>query len=114
MRNRDLEVARTALRLGRRYDAVVASDVAMLLSVASSLQRLNVIACQRELTEEERSRRETLRKQAYDIAVGYMGAQSVFHQSDPRGYPMYLIFAGDIPTGQSVEEHYFNGVPIAG
>lgn len=114
MRERDLDVARVALELGRRNPSIVSIDVAMLLSVATSLHRLSMIACERELTDKEWQRSKRLRRQAHDIAVGMWGAQTVFLQSDPRGCPLYVIFHGDIPEGGDVEDHYHKGVAIPG
>ena len=112
MRARDFQVAAVALELAGRNNAVVSPDVAMLLSVSTSLHRLREAACLRELTPRERVRIKRLEKTAHEIAVGLWGAQTVFHQPDPRGCPMYVIFPGDVPAGEPVEDHYHSGVAI--
>lgn len=112
MRARDFHVASVALELAGRNNCIVSPDVAMLLSVSTALHRLSEAACMRELTARDLARRKRLLKTAHDIGVGMWGAQTVFHQRDPRGWPLYVIFPGDIPDGGSVEDHYHNGVAI--
>ena len=37
---------------------------------------------------------------------------TIFHQSDCRGCPLYLIRPGDVPEGKDVGAYYTNGIAV--
>ena len=36
----------------------------------------------------------------------------VYRQGDPTGWPLYIVFPGDVPRGQGVESYYEQGIAV--
>lgn len=93
-------------------------NVPRLQSISKSLSRLAEANCNGlwEYAEEgQKPSRQELREnrllaEAKKLAEG-IGA-TLYHQSDPRGAAIYLIFPCDIPEGSTIDAHYSNGVAI--
>ena len=64
-------------------------DALALQSISRRLHRLDEAFCMRELSDREWRRRNKLKRQAEEIANKY--GLSAYHQSDPRGWTLYLI-----------------------
>lgn len=84
--------------------------ISELCSVSKSLHRLQETECNYGLTSRQESRGGSL-----EIIAGYLakrlGAEA-YIQSDPRGWPVYLLFPGDLQEGQSADSCYTNGVAV--
>lgn len=110
-----LEEATIALRLcegaARSGKRLSLGDLLKILRDARSIGRLDEAACNRELTARENRRLDRLYGDLVKRAREF-GADDVFHQSDPRGAPIWILFAGDVPAGGAVRQHYTNGVAI--
>lgn len=80
--------------IGKRTLREAAQDAAEVCRLATSLSRLNEIACNSGLTERRERRKQNLQTR---IKAVLEGAGLVFNHfnSDPRGYAMYL----DLPDG---------------
>lgn len=70
---------------------LVAMDAAKLKSMARAVGRLDEAQCNRDLTEREEMRRTKLLQAIRALAAEY-GITKVDHNSDPRGYAVYLHF----------------------
>ena len=94
-------------KAGSKYELLAALR---LNEVACSLHRLDESACNYELTPRQASRRTNLAREAVKI-IKAMGA-TAYIQSDPRGWPIYAMFKGDVPKGLDVDSCYPNGVGV--
>ncbi len=36
----------------------------------------------------------------------------VYHRSDPVGWPLYVVFPGDVPPGAGTEANYEQGIAV--
>ena len=70
-------------------------DALALQSISRCLHRLDEAYCMRELSDREWKRRNKLEKQAEEIANKY--GLRAYHQSDPRGWSLYLIKPDMLP-----------------
>ena len=113
------EIARLAEILTRKSaaagrDVNVSPVLSRLLTIERSLQRMGERRCNEPMSEEEEARlskrEERLEVDAAQLA-GSLGA-SFYHQSDPRGCQVYLLFPGDLRDGQKAESYYTNGVAV--
>jgi len=85
-------------------------QIAELIRLARSLHRLSEHDCNRGLTDAEQKREARLMTRV-DVIAAEIGA-TAYHQGDPRGASVWLIFPGDVPTGADVRAHYTNGIAI--
>lgn len=74
-----------------RTPSMLALDAAKLKSMARAVGRLDEAQCNRDLTEREETRRAKLLEAIRALAAEY-GITRVEHNSDPRGYAVYLHF----------------------
>jgi hypothetical protein len=79
---------------GKRMPREAAHDAAELCSLATSLNRLNEIACNSGLTERQERRKQNLQTRIMAVLEG-AGLVLNHFNSDPRGYAVYL----DLPDG---------------
>lgn len=73
------------------YPSRIAHDAARLKSMARAIGRLDEAQCNRDLTKREEMRRAKLLEAVRTLAKEY-GIARVEHNSDPRGYAVYLHF----------------------
>ncbi len=74
------------------------------------MHRLDEYHCNYEENDSTRRAEASALKKA-EVYARILGAE-VFHQGDPRGWPLYLIFKGDLQAGQDVHAVY-NQVGVA-
>lgn len=84
------------MEFARLFPKASVRDAEALLRCASGLQRLNEIACQRNLTPHEIISRDDLLIKVGDISAA-LGAK-MRYSNDPRGCPVVLT----APDGRSV------------
>lgn len=94
----------------RRCPSVDVADALLLIPVGRQLHRLYENACNYGLTERQEAREASLRRKADEIAEGF-GAR-IYHQTDPRGWSLYVLFPNDVPEGKSDESCYTYGVGV--
>jgi hypothetical protein len=93
--------------IGKRTPRDAAQDAAELCRLASSLNRLNEIACNLGLTERQERRKKNL--QTRIKAVLERAGLVLYHfNNDPRGYAVYL----DLPDG-SVSDWSFSATFVS-
>jgi hypothetical protein len=80
--------------IGKRTPRDAAQDAAELCRLATSLNRLNEIACNSGLTERQERRKQNLQTQIKAV-LERAGLVLNHFNSDPRGYAVYL----DLPDG---------------
>lgn len=93
------------------YAGVYAGD---LFKIAKALHALDEHDCNHGLTPSQETREAKLEAQAQEIA-GQLGKGVIaYRQGDPRGWPLYIIFPGDIPKREGMAAHncYSNGVGV--
>ena len=87
-----------------------ARDAGKLQSIARQLHRLDELACNKgELAPNGELRLLRLENSATMVVQRY-GLQ-VYHQTDPRGWPLYL-FDPTMLNGHNIEEVYLQGLAI--
>jgi len=69
--------------------AIDSQDAMRLQQIARSLHKLDEASCNYGLTPRQEKRHANLEKEAQQIAQGY--GFNAFHQSDPRGWSLYLL-----------------------
>jgi hypothetical protein len=82
--------------LGKRTPRQSADDAQELTSLANSLSRLNELACNCGLNEQQERRKRNL-KARIKAVLDRTGLVLNHFESDPRGYAVYL----DLPDGSS-------------
>ena len=80
--------------IGKRPPRDAAQHAAELCGLATSLNRLNEIACNSGLTERQERRKQNLQTRIKAVLEG-AGLVLNHFNSDPRGYAVYL----DLPDG---------------
>ncbi|HXX17519.1 MAG TPA: hypothetical protein VEJ47_21655 [Candidatus Eremiobacteraceae bacterium] len=80
--------------IGKRAPRDAAQDAAELCRLATSLGRLNEIACNSGLTEQQERRKQNLQTRIKAV-LDSAGLVLNHFSSDPRGYAVYL----DLPDG---------------
>src|SRR5438046_3096473 len=80
--------------IGKRTPRDAAQDAAELCRLATSLNRLNEIACNSGLTERQERRKQNLQTRIKAVLEG-AGLVLNHFNDDPRGYAVYL----DLPDG---------------
>ncbi len=80
--------------IGKRTPREAAQDAAELSRLATSLNRLNEIACNFGLTKRQERRKQNLQTRIKAVLEG-AGLVLNHFNSDPRGYAVYL----DLPDG---------------
>ena len=80
--------------IGKHTPREAAQDAAELCRLATSLNRLNEIACNCGLTERQEQRKRNLQTRIKAV-VEHAGLVLNHFNSDPRGYAVYL----DLPDG---------------
>ena len=118
MNNRDRENwGRFIEGLGKRAETCCASRDGMALhAIARKLSRMAERHCNEPMDDKQiaaMEKRETrLLKEAQDISAQWPTPATVYHQGDPRGLSLYLIFPEDIPEGREMEAHYTRGLAV--
>ena len=72
---------------------ITVEDALMLQRISHRLHQLDENACNWGLTERQEKRVDRLEAQAEEIAQRYN--LRAYHQTDPRGWSLYLIRAGE-------------------
>jgi hypothetical protein len=80
--------------IGKRTPRDAVQDAAELCRFANSLDRLNEIACNSDLTERQERRKQNLQTRIKTV-LERAGLVLNHFNSDPRGYAVYL----DLPDG---------------
>jgi hypothetical protein len=80
--------------VGKRTPREAAQDATELCRLATSLNRLNEIACNSGLTEQQERRKQDLQTRIKAL-LEQTGLVLNHFESDPRGYAVYL----DLPDG---------------
>jgi len=80
-------------------------DAMLLQRISHRLHKLDENACNYGLTEYQEKRVDHLERQAIDIAFKYN--LKAYHQSDPRGWSLYLV-----PPELDPHRDYSNGLAI--
>ena len=106
---KDVEIL-TAVQ--RRVPNAPMGAVAELQNISRSLHRLDEAYCNRELTTREERRKARLIELAQKLATSLMIGAVAYHQPDPRGCAIWIVFPADNRRGDSVDAIYPNGVAI--
>lgn len=81
-----------------------------LIRLSRRLRRLSELSCNRELSKREEAA--SLNAMNRVLAIADEIGVKVYHQGDPRGATVWIIFPGDINTDQELSRNYTNGVAI--
>ena len=95
---------RNLIELVKTYQ-IDGEDALILQRISRRLHQLDEKACNWGLTDNQEKRVDRLEKQAQEIANKY--GLNAYHQSDPRGWPLYLVKPNTPP-----EISYTNGIAI--
>jgi hypothetical protein len=98
------------INYGQLIKAGINNERALQLQkISRSLHRLDEISCNCGKTPQQEKREENLEKQAQSIAKehGFIA----YHQSDPRGWSLYLVKPEQIGT-YSIEAVYDRGIAV--
>ena len=79
-------------------------DALILQRISHRLHQLDENACNWGLTLHQERRADRLLEQAYQIAIPYKF--TVYHQSDPRGWTLYLVPEDMADPGSHYPEGY--------
>lgn len=107
-------IAQVVARTSKGEDVPSLHVLAALPRIARTLHRMAEQDCSYDYSETEQAQRERKERRLLSKAseiVKPFGA-TVYHQGDPRGRSLYLIFAGDVPAGESVRGYYNRGVSV--
>lgn len=100
---------RNLLEIAKTYH--IDGDDAMLLQrISHRLHQLDEHACNWGLTHRQETRVERLEQQAHGIADRY--DMIAYHQSDPRGWSLYLVYSGQITDEHPIDTIYDRGLGI--
>ena len=81
-------------------------DALILQRISHRLHQLDEHACNWGLSERQEKRADRLGEQAQEIAKKY--GFNAYHQSDPRGWSLYLVSPQLVP----IDAHYPEGLAI--
>lgn len=87
-----------------------AIDAVELQRTARGLHRLNEVACERDYTTREQRRYERLELKAAQIAGRHQ--RSLYLQTDPRGWPIYIARNGHRLTDSDYNQNSIAVCPI--
>ena len=82
------------------------NDALLLQRISHRLHQLDEHACNWGLSERQEKRNDRLEEPAGNIAQNYNLV--AYHQSDPRGWSLYLVK----PELQPIDQHYPEGLAI--
>lgn len=71
-----------------------------LLAISGRLHRLDELACNQGLTPMQVKRGARLELQAQEIIEEIKPGSVAYHQSDPRGWSLYLLSPDDVQAGK--------------
>lgn len=92
-----------------RWAGYVAAD---LYRIAQRLQVLNERARSGRVTSAHKRVERRLLDQAR-TAVKELGfGIEVYRQPDPAGWPLYVVFSGDVKPGSGIEAYYEQGIAV--
>ena len=83
-----------------------------LYNIARKLHRLNENAFNYGSTPADERLQKRLVERARSVATKLGDGVTVYHQPDPRRWPLYIVFPGDIPEGSGPEAVYQQGVAV--
>ena len=90
-----------------------AGDIGVeLFGIAKKLHRLSLKACNSETTPADDRRERRLMEQARQAASRLGKGVEVYRQPDPRGWPLYVVWPGDVRKGEGIEAYYEQGVAV--
>ena len=90
-----------------------AGDIGVdLYQIAQNLHRLSVKAASGQSTSADDRRERRMMEQARGQAAKLGKGVEVYRQPHPRGWPLYVVFPGDVPKGSEVETCYEQGIAV--
>ncbi len=85
-------------------------DAILLQRISHRLHQLDENSCNYGLTKRQEKRVDRLEEQAQAIAGKYL--MLAYHQSDPRGWSLYLVSKAAITETQPIDAIYDRGLAI--
>ncbi len=83
-----------------------------LFEIAQALHDLDVKAHDGKATQADRDRERRLRKRAREQAHRLGKGIEVHRRRDPRGWPLYVLFPGDVHPGEGPEAIFEQAVAV--
>ena len=90
-----------------------AGDVGIeLYKIAQKLHRIDVKTRESKRTSTDNSKERQLMDQARKQTAKLGKGIEVHRQPDPIGWPLYIVFPGDVPQGSGYEAYYEQGIAV--
>lgn len=83
-----------------------------LYKVSRQLHRLNENTFNYGTSPSDERKEKRLLERARRAAAGLGHYVEVYHQRDPRRWPLYVVFPGDVRKGEGIEAYYEQGVAV--
>jgi hypothetical protein len=98
----------------RTDNGIGSKDLETLQSISRKLHRIDEDDCSNDYGEQEQERRTKRERklEAEAAAIVEQYGAVIYHQSDPRGWPLYILFPGTVPSGERAEAYYNRGVSV--